>query len=221
MPKVKMPRKSTHVDMTAMCDVAFLLLTFFMLTTKFKPVEPVTVVTPASISTKLLPESNILLITIGKGGRVFFSMDNKPRRAELIKNISDQYHLGLTQDDINAFAIGGSIGVPFNQLKNFLDLPPDQQKSYNQPGIPIDSSNNELDQWIKYALNVNNGNGDLAICVKADQDTKYPVIKQVLKTLKDNNQYKLHLVTDIKPIPKGTPAYLEQQANRGKADKNF
>ncbi|MEY4291989.1 MAG: hypothetical protein RIQ61_366, partial [Bacteroidota bacterium] len=33
MPKVKIPRKSTVVDMTAMCDVAFLLLTFFMLAT--------------------------------------------------------------------------------------------------------------------------------------------------------------------------------------------
>ncbi len=46
MPKVKMPRKSTLIDMTAMCDVAFLLLTFFMLATKFKPDEPVAVVTP-------------------------------------------------------------------------------------------------------------------------------------------------------------------------------
>ena len=35
MPKVKIPRKSTAVDMTAMCDVAFLLLTFFMLTSNF------------------------------------------------------------------------------------------------------------------------------------------------------------------------------------------
>ena len=41
MPKVKVPRKSTNIDMTAMCDVSFLLLTFFMLTTKFKADEPV------------------------------------------------------------------------------------------------------------------------------------------------------------------------------------
>ncbi|MFM7710399.1 MAG: biopolymer transporter ExbD, partial [Ferruginibacter sp.] len=34
MPKIKIPRKSTNIDMTAMCDVAFLLLSFFILATK-------------------------------------------------------------------------------------------------------------------------------------------------------------------------------------------
>ena len=69
MPKVKVPRKSTSVDMTAMTDVAFLLLTFFMLATKFKPDEPVVVDTPSSISEIKLPESGIMQITIDKQGR--------------------------------------------------------------------------------------------------------------------------------------------------------
>ena len=64
MPKVKMPRKSTNVDMTAMCDVAFLLLTFFMLATKFKPEEPVTVVTPNSISEIPLPDKDIATVQL-------------------------------------------------------------------------------------------------------------------------------------------------------------
>lgn len=217
MPRVKMPRKSTHVDMTAMCDVAFLLLTFFMLTTKFKPVEPVTVVTPSSISTKLLPETDLIMITISKGGRVFFSMDNKDqRRALLIHNMNQQYRLGLTADDMNSFAIGGSVGVPIKDLKSYLEIPATQRKNFPQPGIPIDSSNNELDQWIKYALNVNNGNPNLAFCIKADDDTKYPVVKQVMKTLKKNGQQKLHLITNLKAIPKGSAAWEQQQAQIGK-----
>ena len=50
MPKVKPVRHTPLVDMTAMTDVAFLLLTFFMLTAKMKPQEPVVIDTPSSIS---------------------------------------------------------------------------------------------------------------------------------------------------------------------------
>ena len=77
MPKVKMARKSTHIDMTAMCDVAFLLLSFFMLATKFKPEEPVVVTTPSSISQIILPDTSIMLITIDPKDRIFFTIDRK------------------------------------------------------------------------------------------------------------------------------------------------
>ena len=77
MPKVKIPRKSTLIDMTAMCDVAFLLLTFFMLTTQFKSDESVIVDTPSSISEIKLPDTDIINITITQDGKVFFSIDNK------------------------------------------------------------------------------------------------------------------------------------------------
>ncbi|MGH7454076.1 MAG: ExbD/TolR family protein, partial [bacterium] len=43
MPKIKKARVGIKLDMTPMVDVAFLLLTFFMLTTQFKPTEDVTV----------------------------------------------------------------------------------------------------------------------------------------------------------------------------------
>ena len=77
MSRPKIARKSTFIDMTAMCDVAFLLLSFFMLATKFKPDEPVVVVTPSSISQVILPDADIMLITVDAKGRVFFSVDNK------------------------------------------------------------------------------------------------------------------------------------------------
>ncbi len=72
MPKVKIPRKSTLIDMTAMCDVAFLLLTFFMLTTQFKSDESVIVDTPSSISEIKLPDTDILNITVTADGKLFF-----------------------------------------------------------------------------------------------------------------------------------------------------
>ena len=127
MPKVKMPRKSTNVDMTAMCDVAFLLLTFFMLATKFKPDEPVTVVTPNSISEIPIPDNDIMLITIDAKGRLFFSVDSKNDRKAIIEDINEAKGLNLTEAEMNSFAIGSSIGAPFNQLKSYLAASPDEQ----------------------------------------------------------------------------------------------
>ena len=62
MPRVKIKRKSTRIDMTAMSDVTVLLLTFFMLTSTFVQKEPVRVNTPGSVSEIKIPETNILQI---------------------------------------------------------------------------------------------------------------------------------------------------------------
>src|SRR6478735_1563106 len=96
MPKVKIPRKSISLDMTAMCDMAFLLLTFFMLTTKFKPEEPVTVDMPSSISESILPDANILTISVGKEGQVFYGLDGQEAKREVLKNIASKHGLTFT-----------------------------------------------------------------------------------------------------------------------------
>ena len=74
MPKVKVPRKSTAIDMTAMCDVAFLLLSFFILTTKFKAPDTLQVVTPKSVATKPADQKNTVLITVDSEGKTYFSV---------------------------------------------------------------------------------------------------------------------------------------------------
>src|SRR5580658_7339023 len=122
MPHAKLPRKSTNIDMTAMCDVAFLLLTFFMLATKFKPDEPVVVITPSSISQITLPDVDIMLITVDPKGRIFFSVDNPLKRMALIDDINSVKNLNLTPDEKTAFSKDASIGFPFNQLKSYLSL---------------------------------------------------------------------------------------------------
>jgi len=71
MPKIKMPKSSPSIDMTPMVDLAFLLVTFFMLAASFRSSEPVQVTTPTSVSDKIIP-SNIIMVTLDKGGRVFF-----------------------------------------------------------------------------------------------------------------------------------------------------
>src|ERR1041384_1185732 len=101
MPKAKLPRKSTNIDMTAMCDVAFLLLTFFMLATKFKPEEPVVVKTPSSISEIPLPDVDIMLLTVDQKGRIFFAIDNKVKRKALIEDVNRERNLQLTEAEMN------------------------------------------------------------------------------------------------------------------------
>lgn len=76
MPKIKKARVSVKVDMTPMVDVAFLLLTFFMLTTQFRPPEEVQIVLPASHSAFKLPESNVMLVTISKDNRLLLGLDS-------------------------------------------------------------------------------------------------------------------------------------------------
>jgi len=76
MPKIKKARIPVKIDMTPMVDVAFLLLTFFMLTTQFRPPEEVTIALPSSHSAFKLPESNVMLIEISKDNRVFLGFDS-------------------------------------------------------------------------------------------------------------------------------------------------
>ncbi len=218
MPHAKLPRKSTNIDMTAMCDVAFLLLTFFMLATKFKPDEPVVVKTPSSISEIPIPDADIMLITVDPKGRVFFSIDNKLKRKELIENIDEYKKLGLTENEKISFAIGSSIGVPFNQLKSYLAASPEDQHKYTEgaAGIPtdttVDSENNELAAWIRSARNTN---PKLRICIKADGDASYPSVKKVIKTLEGWKIFKFNLITGLKAIPTGSAAW--DLANKGAA----
>ncbi len=195
--------------MTAMCDVAFLLLTFFMLATKFKPDEPVVVETPKSISDIVLPDRNIMLITLDPQGRIFFAIydtiiDGHPARKSLIDSVNVHKRLQITDVEEKAFEIGPSIGIPFNQLKSFLSASQADQKIMveNAPGIPVDTAvdnpNNELAEWIRSARNVN---PKLRICIKADKGTSYPNVHKIIRTLEGLKIYRFNLITSLEGLP--------------------
>src|SRR5689334_8050936 len=136
MPKVKVPRKSTNIDMTAMCDVAFLLLSFFILATQFKPTEKLEVKTPTSVSTKVADLKDVVLITFDKDGKVFFSVsdDNGAEKADIIEAVNTSKNLGLTAQEMQIFKNAQSyIGVPFSELKSFLQKTPEQLTNVTLP----------------------------------------------------------------------------------------
>jgi len=204
--------------MTAMCDVAFLLLTFFMLATKFKPDEPVTVVTPNSISDIPLPDDDIMLITVDSKGRIFFSVDNQNVRENIIRDVNEYKGLNLSDNEIKAFKYGSSVGVPFNQLKSYLSPGIDQKEiDKTTSGIPVDSvadsEGNELGAWIRIARN---NNPKIRIAIKADGSATYPEVQKVIKTLEGWKIFKFNLITGLKAIPQGTAAY---EASMGRGPK--
>jgi biopolymer transport protein ExbD len=199
MGKVKVHRTSPSLDMTPMVDLAFLLVTFFMLTTKFAPEEPVAVDMPSSTSEIRLPDTDILTITISKEGAVFYNMDGKYTRQTLLGKIGDKYGIQFTPEETARFALLPSFGVPIGNLKEYLDLSPDERKTVKQPGIPCDSVHNELQDWIVMSRI---SNPKLRIAVKGDGDASYPKVKEVIKTLVDRKVNRFNLITNLERTPK-------------------
>lgn len=218
MPKVKVPRKSTTVDMTAMCDVAFLLLAFFILTTKFKPPEQLTVVTPKSVSTQRVDEKKEVLVIMDKDGKVYFSMsdDAQDEKGDVLDAVSQYKNLGLTEQEKKSFYRSGAyIGVPFSQLKSYLDKSPDEIKNIKQSGIPVDSANNELTVWMRAVTDAFQGK-TMNLLIKGDGQAKYPSFKGVIDALKKNEIFKFQMWTDPEAVPPGTALYKENMAQPAK-----
>lgn len=201
MPKVKVPRKSTSIDMTAMCDVAFLLLTFFMLTTKFKPDEPVTVDTPSSISDKILPETDIIQIMVDRRGKVFFGIDGQPTRVSMLEKMAKRHNLEFTEEEKAKFSLLATVGVPVANLKQFLAMSTEERnqaiKGANS-GIPIDSTKNELGEWVLYARQSNPG---FRIAIKGDRDADFPTVKRVFDILQERQINKFNFITSLEGSP--------------------
>jgi biopolymer transport protein ExbD len=206
MSRPKIARKSTSVDMTAMCDVAFLLLSFFILTTKFKPAEDITVTTPSSVSSKVAPEKDVTLVTITKDGKAFVSLDNEEVKGELANQLNANMGAALSPSDIAAFKKASFFGTPVSQLKSFLQIPKDRVKGDQLPGIPIqDSAHNELVQWMQYIVAAHASTGTkLNLIVKGDNLAKYPQFKNVLTAFKKNDQFKFQMITNPEGVPQGT-----------------
>jgi biopolymer transport protein ExbD len=215
MGRAKLPRKSTNIDMTAMCDVAFLLLSFFILATKFKPPEALSVVTPSSVSTKVAPEKDVVMVIIDKDGKVYLSVSeaNQAEKKEIIETINTSKNLGLTDAEKNNFirVPNAYIGAPFSQLKSYLDKDPTELQKIVKPGIPaVDSTNNEMVDWFRAAQTAFEGK-KMNILVKGDDASKYPSFQGVIIALKKNDLMKFQVVTSSVPVPQGTELYKMQE----------
>jgi biopolymer transport protein ExbD len=200
MPKIKVPKKSPSLDMTPMVDLAFLLVTFFMLTTKFRPDEPVVVDQPSSISDIPLPDKGVIMLTVDGKGRVFINVEGQQLRKDILERIGKQFNISFDEKEAKRFSILASVGMPSNQLKAYLDADDEGRKKMNAatPGIPIDSTNNELAIWINSSRNAAPRH---SIAIKGDQDADIPTIKRVISILQDNKANRFALITNLEGAP--------------------
>jgi biopolymer transport protein ExbD len=214
MSKIKMKRKSPHVDMTPMVDLFSLLLTFFMLTTSFRPQEAAVIDTPYSVSEKQAPDKNLITIAVTKDNKVFFDMSNSGTtfdaqgkeiadtsshyRRQLIKKIAEQNQIAFTDKEIKTFETGSSFGMSFLSIKSWLDATEPKVKEGLMKGIPIDSTeanpSGELGLWVRFAR-ILNPNAEVAI--KGDGDADYKIVKRVMDIMQENKVQKFNLVTNL------------------------
>jgi biopolymer transport protein ExbD len=194
MPKVKIPRKSISLDMTAICDMAFLLLSFFMLTTTFKEKEAVAVDIPSSISEIKLPEKDMMIISIEKSGAIFLGLDGQKTKIDLLNNIGRKSNIAFSDRDKLEFSLMSSFGTSVAALKPLLKIDSDQRSSVKQSGIPADSINNELRDWIYFAR-ISNPN--LRVGIKGDKLSDYKVLKNIIATLQKQNIDKFYMITSL------------------------
>jgi biopolymer transport protein ExbD len=208
--------------MTPFVDVAFLILSFFIMATKFKPQEPVTITTPHSVSSAKLKEQDAALITFDSVGHVYFSMsvqkkEDENLKYELIKNVNQSRNLGLSENEMRNFQKDGMIGSPFAEVKSLLAMPNDQRGRVTQKGIPVDSANNELATWIASAKLIFEGK-KADFMIKGDNNAKYPTFKGVIDALRTNDLNKYKLITDPKGAPEGSELYLLRQSGKSKEE---
>ena len=199
MSKVKAKKQSISLDMTAMCDMAFLLLTFFILTAKMKVPEPAQFDVPSSISPEIYDEQqNVIRISISNDNRIFLTVPDQTLRREMIDIYAKNFNVPMDEKQKMAFELTETFGMQRSDLMTYLNQNTDVRKKFPQSGIPADSTNNELEEWLATAIAARSG---LNIAIKGDKNSNYEKFGEVVAALKKRRIYKFSLVTNLESKP--------------------
>ncbi len=217
-----MPKSSPSIDMTPMVDLAFLLVTFFMLSASFRSPEPFEVSLPSSVTDKDIPK-NAIIVTVDKTGKIFFNVSNSEAKGEVLDNIASTYKINFSQKEREEFQMMASFSCPVNKLKEYINSEADKRKEAFPEGIPTDTTEattNELRYWIQFgdAAARNTGrtsfedakmkNANVKIddfkpkyILRVDGDTEYSKAKKVIDVFRELNLNNLNFVTSMEIAP--------------------
>ncbi len=214
------------LDMTPMVDLAFLLVTFFMLTAKFRNMEPIDADPPASTSLTQLPEK-VMLITIDTAGRAYYDISGRGVREKLINRMMVRYPgLKMTQDQIDNFSKMGTFGQPIELLPQYISGDDDLKAALDKvgKGIPLDSTNNQLGDWIQegYYAFMDDATEQgltkeqlkqegLRYAIKADANTDYSKVEKVIDVFRDKQIFQFNMVTNLEGSDSNADASLTAQ----------
>ena len=203
MPKIKLPTNSPHIDMTPMVDLFSVVLIFLMLTTTMRQPEPANVDTPFSISETPLPDFNTTTFLLSPDGKVFMNFDNGPDtllkyRPKILAAMGERYGIEFTDVELRTFEKQkSSMGIPINQMKQFLNAKDNTERDALQVGIPIDSADNQLSFWILAARQIN---PNIKASIKGDTKTSFETVEKVLDILQDRNVNRFNLITSLEAV---------------------
>lgn len=213
MAKIKLGKGSPSLDMTPMVDLAFLLVTFFMLTASVRVSEPVVIDSPSSTADKLLPE-NVIMITVDSKGKAYYNINNAEVRVKTLEKMGQQYKVTFTDQEKKRFGGMTSFGVPMASLKKYINMEDPERIKSVSPGIPLDSLHNELGDWINFgrieaarqaktqkeraeSLGRSFKYEPLRFAIKADGNANYVAVKEVIKVFTDRDIYRFNLITNL------------------------
>jgi biopolymer transport protein ExbD len=200
MSKTRIKRfQNLRIDMTAMCDVAFLLLLFFVSVSTFRSPDPLNINLPGYENHIYDPaDNNFGIISIGQD-KIMYEMPDEIRE-QTLGAMSAKYHVAFSSNKMHEFSKAQFVGAPLTSLAFYMDNNSYRQHFYDKPGIPYKGDNSELFNWILESrkAEVNISNKTLRMMIKADKDVMYPQIQQVISILQQQKVNKFSLITGIK-----------------------
>lgn len=206
MPRAKVQRKSTAIDMTAMCDVSFLLLTFFILTATARQPDPLDIKIPSSSVSFKVPDRDISILSIGKG-KVFMEIVGQDVKRLTLEKMAEQYSLTFNELEKKRFMVMPVVTVPIENLKQYINMSGDERTKFEKQfnGIPVDSTkNNQLFKWVEQARRATAElhQVDMRISIKGDADEEYETVRKIVDVLQSQKVNKFSLITSAEGAAK-------------------